>query len=54
MNDELRGIAFDSQCDVCGYDIEMQSFVLVNEDDLIDELICMSCYKEIKNEKENY
>lgn len=50
MEDELRALAFDRQCSRCNFDIEMDSFVLLNDDNSIDELICMSCYNErIKN-----
>lgn len=49
MEDELRLLAFDRQCSRCNFDIEMESFVLLNDNDLIDELVCMSCYKEMEN-----
>lgn len=52
MEDELRALAFDRQCSRCNFDIEMGSFVMLNDEYSIDELICMSCYKKrIKNEE---
>lgn len=43
MLDKLRMKVFDEQCCDCGYDIEMQSFVMVN-DDCEDKIYCLECY----------
>ena len=40
MIDELRVKAFDEQCSWCGYDIEMQDFVIKG-----NEIICLECYE---------
>lgn len=43
MLDKLRMKAFDEKCSACGYDIEMQDFVMIN-DDYEDKIYCLECY----------
>lgn len=35
--------AFDEQCCACGYDIEMQSFIM-QKDEYGDKIYCLDCY----------
>nr|DAV26798.1 MAG TPA: zinc finger protein [Caudoviricetes sp.] len=40
MFDDVKALVFDCQCSWCGYDIEMQDFVIKG-----NEIICLECYE---------
>lgn len=47
---KIRMRAFDEQCCACGYDIEMQSFIM-QKDEYGDKIYCLDCYNHFLYKK---
>lgn len=44
--DKIRGLIFDKQCSLCGYDIEMCSYVVQEDRKNYETLSHLSCYMD--------